>query len=181
MNKRSYEPGVNRSGRHRGYGWYHIPQWDITIATPPKAGSSSLKNFMWENKIECSYIPQKLVKGPTFFVIRDPVSRFCSLWRDKCRDQTNIIDRNIYGMTPQELLTHIQHNNDVHWTPQYKLFGNLSPTIIPLERLNDWWEEQGYGTLNQSNMTSGSVDINPKKIVDYYWKDMELYTRACLV
>ncbi|GAG88711.1 unnamed protein product, partial [marine sediment metagenome] len=57
----------------------------------------------------------------------------------------------------------------------------LLPTIIPLERLNDWWEDRGYGTLNQSNMTSGSVDINPKKIVDYYWKDMELYTRACLV
>lgn len=176
-----YRPGIRGTGQFRGYGWFHIPAWNITIAAPPKGGSSSLKQFMWMNEIDCSYIPQHQVRGPCFFVVRDPISRFCSLWRSKCRDRKDIANDVVHGMSPSQLLHHIESGaRDVHWTPQYKLIGNLRPTLIPLEKLNEWWTEQGYGELKTFNVTQGDVDINPKKIADYYWRDMFLYTQSIM-
>ncbi len=177
-----YKSGKTQAGEFRGYGWFHVPRWNITIAAPPKGGSSSLKQFMWINEIECSYIPHNQVKGISFFVIRDPVSRFCSLWRSKCRDHGNIRHKHIlYGMSPSELMDYIKSDaKDVHWTPQVKLIGTLAPILIPLEQLNSWWSESGYGKLQAFNTTEGSVDIDPKRIVDFYAKDMELYTNAVL-
>lgn len=135
---------------------------------------------MEQNKIPCSYIPQKEVRGPCVFIVRDPVSRFCSLWRSKCRDKANIADKSVWGMSSIQLLEHIESGaRDVHWTPQYKLIGNLKPKIIPLEKLNDWWLQ--FGELGYFNKTDEEIpDINPKHIVDYYWKDMELYTKAVM-
>lgn len=83
-------------------------------------------------------------------------------------------------MSSIQLLEHIESGaRDVHWTPQYKLIGNLKPKIIPLEKLNDWWLQ--FGELGYFNKTDEEIpDINPKHIVDYYWKDMELYTKAVM-
>lgn len=56
---------------------------------------------------------------PALMAVRDPVDRFASLWRDKCRDG----DENmpwLAGMTPDELMTHIEADpaGNPHWMPQ---------------------------------------------------------------
>ncbi len=173
-----------KHGAFRGYGWFCVPQWNLTIAAPPKGGSSALKQFMWMNEIPCSYIPHHQVRGPTFFVVRDPLSRFVSLWRSKCRDKAPIWNEQIYGMTPTELMDHIESGEkDVHWTPQVELIGKLNPTCIPLEQLTSWWVDRGYGKLMKFNVTDGEVDIDGdllERIMGFYAADMTLYATAIL-
>lgn len=182
--KSPYKHGIiPETGQYRGYGWFKIPAWDVTIAAPPKGGSSSLKQFMWMNEIECSYVAHNEVDNYNlFFVVRNPVSRFYCLWRSKCRDRENIRHKEIHGMLPMELLNYIKSGKkDVHWTPQVDLIGNLKPTLIPLECLTQWWLNNGYGELGVFNKTTAEIselDINPKRIIDFYSKDMELYTKA---
>lgn len=162
-----------------GQWWYYFPQWKFSILAPPKCGSSSIKQFIYMNEIDVLSLRQHQVRGEAYVVVRDPVSRFCSLWRDKCRDGSPIREP-IAGMSATELMDYIESGvPNVHWTHQHKMYGNLKPTFIPLEHLNDWWSQ--YGTLGIYNATDDEIpDINPKRIVDYYAKDMSLYTKAVL-
>jgi len=178
-----YHPRTGKNdGQFRGYGWFHIPAWDIVIAAPPKAGSSSLKRFMGDNKIQCSYIKHHQVTGNIFFVVRDPITRFASLWRSKCRNKENLLDKRVHGMSPQELMSHIENGaTDVHWTPQVELIKNLNPTLIPLESLNWWWHQSGLGSLGVFNATEGEIEISDdlkQRILTFYADDLKLYHKA---
>lgn len=56
---------------------------------------------------------------PAFMAVRDPIDRFGSLWRDKCRDGDENMPE-LYGLTPESLMDLIErepHGND-HWMPQ---------------------------------------------------------------
>lgn len=167
-----------------GQWWYYFPEWKFTILAPPKCGSTAIKQFIYMNEKDVMSLRQHQVIGKVVFVVRDPLSRFCSLWRNKCRDGAKIGDRwPIKGMTPTELMNYIESGErNVHWTPQYKMFGKLKPEFVPLEYLDDWWSDNGYGTLGRFNVTEKDdvVDINPKRVIDYYSKDMELYTKTIL-
>jgi hypothetical protein len=169
-----------------GQWWYYFPKWKFSILPPPKCGSTAIKQFIYMNCLDDEVLSLRHhdVRGKPHFVIRDPVSRFCSLWRNKCRDGAKIGDKwPIKGMTPNQLMDYIESGErNIHWTPQYKMMGNLNPVLIPLENLNEWWSSNGYGELGVFNVTTKDdiVDINPKRVVDYYAKDMELYTKAIL-
>ncbi len=169
-----------RPDENISHAWYHFKDYNFTIMAPNKCGSASIRQFIWMNEIE-DRIDINQIIGEACVVVRDPVSRFCSLWRSKCSDKTNLTDKRIYGFTPEELMSHIEAGHkDEHWTSQTELIGNLDPTLIPLEHLNEWWFDRGYGKLGNFNVTEGSVDINPKRIIDFYWEDMELYAKAVL-
>lgn len=134
------------------------------------------------NEIQCSYIPHSQVKGQAFFVVRHPVDRFCSLWRSKCRDEASIANINVHGMSPQELMSHIENGaTDVHWTPQVELIKNLNPTLIPLESLNWWWHQSGLGSLGVFNATEGEIEMSDdlkQRILTFYADDLKLYHKA---
>ena len=180
-----YAPGLlaNQNNRLRGYGWLHFPEWEFTIAAPPKGGSSSLKRFADTSDVEYNYIPHNQVRGKAYFVVRDPFDRFASLWKSKCRDKRAIAKNEVHGMTPHELMLHIiAGNKDVHWTKQVDLIGSLSVGLIALPALNDWWRDNGYGELEIFNNTTGAMpadDVVYDWISDYYAEDFVLYTEAC--
>jgi len=178
-----YKAGIiTQTGQFRGYGWFYIPQWNITIAAPPKGGSSSLKQFMANNEIECYYIPHNQVTGDVYFVVRNPLDRFASLWKSKCRDKANISNKQVHGMAPWELMSYIESGaKDVHWTPQTMLIGNLTPTLIPLDSFDLWWDHNGFGELGKFNATEGEVEISESlknKVLTFYAEDVILYARA---
>lgn len=169
----------------QGWGWFYVPEWNLSIAAPPKAGSSSLKRFFTNNDIDCMYLKHSNVpeSSDKFFVVRNPFDRFASLWRSKCRDKRNIKDKDVYGMSPRALVAHISSGKkDIHWTKQSDLIGNKEVTLIPLEKLNDWWRDNGYGELEVYNKTSGTMQTNQlihEWLCNHYAEDFMLYTKAC--
>ena len=177
----SYKPRL-RDGMWAGWGYFVVPQWNLTIAAPPKAGSSTLKQFFYMNEIDCTYVPHKEVRGPLYFVVRHPLDRFVSLWKGKCRDKRSIARREVHGMTLEELMDYIESGaTDVHWTPQTKLVGDLDATFIPLESLNWWWHQSGLGSLGTFNTTEGDIEVSDdlrQRVLSFYADDIELYHKA---
>ena len=172
-------------GIWRGWGWFIIPEWNITIAAPPKCGSSSLKQFFYMHEMNSvRMIEHNEVNrnSNVFFVVRNPEDRFASLWKSKCRDNAPILDKRVYGMSPNELVKHIiDGNSDVHWTPQIKILGNIEAKLIPLEKLNEWWANRGYGDLGRFNKTEGDVELGAdilEWIKEHYAEDHALYKKA---
>ena len=117
-----------------------------------------------------------------YFVVRNPLDRFKSLWRSKCRDAANIKNYSVCGMKPNELMEHIlEGNRDVHWTHQLTLLDGLEVNLIPLELLDSWWQQCGYGELERTNITEGEVEIDDElreQILTFYADDVELYRDA---
>ena len=179
-----YAPGLlaDKNNRLRGYGWLHIPEWGFTIAAPPKGGSSSLKRFADTSNLEYNYIPHNQVRGKAYFVVRNPLDRFESLWKSKCRDKRAIANDKVHGMTPRALMLHIvAGNKDVHWTKQVDLIGSLDVELIALDNLNDWWRDNGCGELEMVNETSGSMPADEAVdnwLRDHYAEDFILYDKA---
>ena len=107
------DPGYtprNVKGIWRGWGWFIVPDFGITIAAPPKCGSSSLKQFFYMNEMD----DVRMVKrhevnpdGDIYFVVRNPFDRFRSLWKSKCKNNGNILDKSVYGMSMNRLMDHI--------------------------------------------------------------------------
>lgn len=164
--------------------WFYFPRWKLSLLTPAKCGSSSVKQFIWMNEIEdeIKRIHHHEVTGEIFSTVREPVSRFCSLWKSKARDKANLRDTGIYGMSPDELMTHIESGRkDVHWTPQSNMLVNLDVTLIPLPTFSDWWSQRGYGELGKYNATEGEIEISNdlrERILTFYADDVILYNRA---
>lgn len=180
-----YTPRKNNKGVLRGYGWFVVPDWNITIAAAPKVGSSALKQFFHMNEMDDVRMVNRYDVNPNadiYFVVRHPHDRFASLWKSKCRDKANILDKRVHDMTPDELMAHIEAGNkDVHWTPQTTLLGDFNATLIPLEQLGDWFRDRNYGELGMFNNTEGVMPLSEElhvKICNFYAEDFLLYARA---
>lgn len=176
-----------KDAKHKlgGQWWYMFRDWDFTIFAPPKCGSTAIKQFIYMHELDDRVLSlrQNKVVGDLYFVIRDPLSRFCSLWKNKCRDEAYIGDAwPIAGMSPTELMDYIESGvKNVHWTPQYKMMGSLTPILIPLELFGFWWKQSGLGELGVFNSTEGEVDIDDElkeRILAHFAKDLELYHKA---
>jgi len=189
----TYEKFYLAKGKMRlGHTWFHFKEWDFTIMLPPKCGSSSIKQFIWMNELEdkVDTIRHYEVRGKVYVVVRNPFDRFVSLWKNKCRDRNPLRKhvRCIYGMTPEQLMEYIKAGNkDVHWTPQTTLISQIADVagvtvdLIPLENLNDWWAEQGYGELHVFNTSDGTVPMGEELYEDicrHYAEDFVLYANA---
>ena len=181
-----YHPRIQKNEKFAGYGWFYVPSWNLSIGAPAKAGSSSLKHYMTVNDVECKYTLQNQIpkKSDIYFVVRNPYQRFVSLWKSKCRDKRAIADTDVHGLSPRALMAHISSGKkDVHWTPQANLIRGLqNVNLIPLEKLNDWWWDRGYGTLEVVNPTDGSVELCETIcdwMRDFYAEDFILYAQCC--
>ena len=164
--------------------WFYFKKWGFSLLAPPKCGSSSIKQFIWMNELEDSVmlIKQHQSTGEIYVVVRNPIDRFASLWRSKCRDKNNLAHKEVHGMSPVELMDYIESGaKDVHWTQQTEMIRGLTPTLIPMEYLSVWWKQRGFGELGKFNATVGDVDIDDEllcRIASYYSEDCELYTKA---
>lgn len=75
-------------------------------------------------------------EGKRYLSVRDPVERFKSLWKDKCRPE--LVDDPVFnitaGLSPVELLNLIEHYpyGNAHWMPQWAfLVPNV--TLLPVK------------------------------------------------
>ena len=192
-------------GVRRAWGWYELPDWNITIGAPLKCGSTTIKHFIFINDVPFYHVTHSQVRGDVYFVVRHPVDRFMSLWRQKCRDDSQYIQWGapingepkigkpnysrktwdiLSNATPEELMDYIEaENSEPQWTPQTKILGKLDATCIPLENLSDWWTDRGYGDLESAriNSTSGTEVLSDdltQRILTFYAKDVELYNKS---
>lgn len=180
-----YHPRIQKNEKFAGYGWFYVPSWNLSIGAPAKAGSSSLKHYMTVNDVECKYILQNQIpkRSDIYFVVRNPYQRFASLWKSKCRDKRAIADTDVHGLSPRALMAHISSGKkDVHWTPQADLIKGLeNVNLIPLEKLNDWWADRGYGDLEVVNPTAGEMPMNETIhawLCNFYAEDFILYAKC---
>lgn len=167
--------------------WFYFKEWKFTIMNPPKCGGSSIKQFIWMNELEDKIVhlmqnEAKKTPGENYVVIRNPLDRFASLWKNKCRDKDNIKDTEIYGMSPNQLMTHIENGHkDIHWTPQSAMIADANVKLIPLDMLGFWWRHNGLGELGVFNSTEGEVEIDNElktRILTFYADDVILHNKA---
>ena len=198
MFKKNYTPRLTSGGRWAGLGWFVVPQWNIVLGASAKVGTCTLKKFMQVEGIECNYIPHNLVAKSSlpniYFVVRDPVSRFQSLWRNKCRDghggkfspSTRYPTwRTLHKASPETLMDFIEDGNtDAHWMNQSKVLSGLPANLIPLEYLDEWWETQGFGDLRSCKSNVSVKDDTEfsdeliERIKVFYADDVSLYNKA---
>lgn len=167
------------------YGWFYFKERNFSLGVPPKCGTGSVKQFIWMNELENDIISIEPNKATcdAYFVVRDPLDRFCSLWKSKCRDAMPSNHRDtIKNMTPEELMNFIESGvRDVHWSSQTRLLGNAKVTLIPHEFFGYWWKQSKLGKLGCFNATEGEADIGDelrKRILIHYADDLILYHKA---
>ena len=172
----------------------NVPAWDITFGVPPKCGSSSVhaalqEAFGCENLVYCDNV--RLLKtppegAPLVFVVRHPLDRFKSLWKNKCRDNGKLAGHgtNLFGLTPAELFDYISGHHNHHWTPQSELLGILATSmytdIVALEDLTQYCVDNVpyMPPVSVYNKTNGVVELSvalEQEITDYYADDVTLY------
>ena len=82
------------------------------------------------------------------FVVRQPIERWASCWKNKCRDGGKLAGHEVNGMTTDEFLNYTMMEDNIHWLPQstqLKESGVIPTEIIRLESMNGWWRGE-FGT-----------------------------------
>lgn len=162
--------------------WVYCSNWDLIVGVAPKCGKTAIHEIMkkntsgvWHPNGEDAY---------KVWIVREPVSRFKSLWRDKCRNKTQLWgdeeDAPLADMSPEDLMDFIETTNltDPHWTTQWSQCGAVPDKVLPLEHLAKWWDERGLPKMKKMNRTRGEVNLSPKlllRIRTYYSDDVILY------
>lgn len=171
----------------------------ITLCVPPKCGGSSvMASLMSHYDVKAlvdvpdiTLIPPCSVSTPVMQVVRHPVARFASLWRNKCRDKGRLLGHQeaLWGLTPAELLTYVKTHHNRHWEAQATVRRELATddvTLVPLYALSAWWRDNTpYPALERLNLTAGSMYNIDKGLADsiawHYRDDVELYEESTLV
>lgn len=164
--------------------WHYAPKLGLSIGAAPKCGSASIRDAL----SGCEVQTQVVGAGRRIWVVRHPVDRFISLWKNKCRDGHKLQYRGnryfVKDWTLEALLSFIESNPQPpnhNWAQQHQLEGGHDSTLIALEHLNEWWEEQGFGIMPVSNPSAGDVEISDAirgRIIKHYVCDMNLYAEA---
>ena len=165
--------------------WVYCPSWKLNIGCAPKCGQTSLHKVMeknspgvWHPNGEDAY---------SVWIVRDPVARFKSLWRDKCRNKAPLWadeeDAPLAGMSPEDLMDFIEttKEKDPHWTTQYIQCNQQADEIIILEKLDEWWAAHGLPKMTRKNKTRGPIDLSSellRRVQLHYESDVFLYHEA---
>jgi len=166
---------ISMKNSHTFDRWWTVPEWGLSICTPPRCGSSTILHYFAEEGIFV-YQPNE-IKGRAIMIYRDPVSRFTSLYKHKCRDGMELTvgdggHNPIEGMNPRELIEFIETTNlyDPHWATLTELDGGHSTETLHYLKINDFLgcSPQVY------NQTTGFEIIGPKvteRVKEWYRDD----------
>ena len=163
----------------KGKAWYYVPEWELTIGVAPKCGTRTIYKLL-EN-VNFYSAPNPDIRP--VFIVRHPVERFSSLWKQKCRDGRRIstIDNpSNYAKdwSIDELLDHIERGLwNHHWAPQSVFEMGAAEELVPLEKLNQWLHDEGLGPPTHLNQTVGEVQLTDdqyRRVVEYYIDDVRL-------
>jgi hypothetical protein len=166
--------------------WIDLPKKGLQLGMAPKVGRSST-HAMLEETGEQYMRPVAFNAERRVFVVRDPVARFKSLWKNKCRDGAKLShgdsDAFLAGYTIDELLDLIESGQkpNHHWATQSELEGGYATELVPLEYYDFWLEDNGFTPPERKNVTSGDVDLTFSqhlRVMDLYHEDLDLYARA---
>ncbi len=175
--------------------WVYLEEFDCCVCIPHKNGSCSFRREIikikeWNISDHTQSVMLRFFKdghGPFhpkevelqyadkdhFLSVRHPLERFVSLWRNKCRDKMGI-PRDVWGLTPDELMDFIEDHEDHHWRKQADY---VTKTTIPIDD-RDLLKKLGVGVV--LNATQGDDDpaMPVDRIVDYYADDVLLWEEA---
>lgn len=178
--------------------WYRSRDGKALICAPPKCGSSALAQRYFD-KQSVGDLQSTLVQSgdlnlgpwracdlsavhpdlPRLLAVRDPVERFASLWRNKCRDKlTEFGIAAVHGMSPLQLLDHVARYpfGDLHWFP---LAAYHAPGVqcLPVGRLLDQLGIKAGWNATQARETDPPMPV--EAIRDLYAADVKLW-EGCL-
>ena len=181
--------------------WFKIRS-DLWLGAMPKCGTRSIRfavahkitgktyNELLPSKIHGEFPWFKNIEpgsGHRTIVVRNPVDRFRSLWRNQCRDcSAGISPRGTRReITPEQLFDMCKRQDNQHYYKQTHLLKFRVDEIIKLETLSDWWLEHWGEPLINHNVTiklpSDDRGITPgllAKVEGFYGDDMKLYMDA---
>jgi hypothetical protein len=164
------------------------------VCAPPKCGGTSLYRaalnigddvtdrhvFSVARTRTEFYSPDEVIGKPAVMALRDPVSRFASLWRDKCRNT----DENrpaLAGLSPEELMSLIedQPEADSHWLPQSAHY-RAGVEIVHYKRL---FSVLGLPRVEANKTEPKETDpgLPVERILSHYCDDVDLYRRLSSV
>lgn len=176
-----------RKSDFRKCGWWYCNRWNIILGCAPKCGSTALFKVISDHNI-AAYNPEKHnFTAYAVWIVREPVARFWSLWKDKCRDGDILWedgdDDILAGFSPEELMSFIENTNekDIHWATQQSQCGNRANELVPLEKLSKWWKNRGFPDMEPLNTSEGDIDMSEElvtRILKHYAKDVALYELA---
>ncbi len=177
--------------------YIHIPKWNLAIAVTPKCGSTSIYQAIHDefhctdvhcaDRFESLSTAQVPAHLPVLFVVRHPLDRFISVWRQRTLPMyESAAGKTLLGKTPRQLWTGRDRADD-HWKSQTSLLGRLrkQATIVRLEDLSVYWRHVSPSTIELPHVNSTlplwPVDLDHKlvkSIERYYADDIELYNGA---
>lgn len=171
--------------------WFQVGE--VFVCAPPKCGGTALYRAVLKTRgVEVDrhefWTASRLMKFYTademsatgkraLMAVRDPVSRFVSLWRNKCRDGDAKLPF-LSGLSPEQLIRLIESQpmGNVHWMRQVEHYRDgveLVPYLELLDRI-------GIPKVS-CNTTQPKVDDPPMpvdRILSHYRQDAELASRA---
>ena len=178
--------------------WCYIEEADFCVCVPNKNGGTSYRKAFadkssWESSKLVPFMMEFYAKGhgpfsakelmfrfpdkPHYLVVRHPVDRFGSLWRNKCRDRLGS-PYAIHGMNPDQLIGFIEENPeyDRHVLRQSDYLTEKTYPIIlsDLMSILELLPER----INRSVPTPSDPQMPKKRILKHYAKDYELWSRT---
>lgn len=178
--------------------WYRTKDGTALVCAPPKCGSSALAQRYfgkesvgdlqekWAKNCDLNLGPWRAcdLSGvhpglPRYLAVRDPVERFASLWRNKCRDQlTEFGIPEVHGMTPLQLAEHIGRYPfaDLHWFPMSAYYAPGVHVMPVAHLLYELGVKSGW---NATQPRDGDPPMPVGAIRQLYRADVQLW-EACL-
>lgn len=175
--------------------WFYFKSVDICVCAPQKNGCTSLFRAVHpKSKSNLQFRKYAFVNGVGPFtpaeimelypskekllMVREPVARFASLWRDKAFHKKSVDMSEIKGMSPQKLIDHIMYNplGNYHWYPQYMY-------MVPKTKPIPFYDVFHYLNLSDKHEnSSGDRGEDPKMpeklILQHYHQDALLWEQA---
>ena len=155
----------------------------IAFGVPFKNGYTSVKKVLNGPHDAIRIQVNHMKKYPRkVFIVRHPLDRFLSLWRNKCRDHGS--GAAVEGLTMDELWQRIQTGQtDDHWTRQVEMLGKYrgDAELVRLEDVPAWWWQHMQAEFPHLNQSDNYDEISPElrdKVLTHYAEDLDLYNRA---
>jgi hypothetical protein len=153
------------------------------FGVPFKNGYTSVKKVL-NGPQGAIRIPHNRMKNFSnrVFIVRHPLDRFLSLWRNKARDHGKGVA--VEGFTMQQLFDRIKTGTpDEHWIRQVDLLGKFrkGTELVRLENLAAWWWDNMQAEFPHLNKTDNYDEIAPDlrdQVLEHYAEDVKLYDVA---